>query len=128
MKFWKKIVLVAVPSVLIIGSALPVVAHADEMMTQQQAQEMLSTYGEAGLADMGVSAEQLGQIKTIAGGGMVQPAVISTPPAATPVTSVPLVDAITAKNLLANFGVAELLGMGITLDQLSLIQLAAGTL
>lgn len=128
MKFWKKIALVVVPTILIIGSALPVVAYADETMTQQQAQEMLSTYGEAGLADMGVSAEQVAQIKLIAGGGTVQEAVVSTPPAAAPVTSVPLVDAITAKNLLTNFGVAELLGMGITLDQISLLQLAAGTL
>jgi hypothetical protein len=109
----------------VVVSSPPVTAPTDGWMTQQQAQEMLSTYGEVGLINMGLSAEQLGHLKFIAGGGTYQTE-IASPPVAEPVQSTPLMDALTARNLLNNFGVAGLLGMGLTLEQVSLIQLAAG--
>lgn len=125
MKIWKRLALVAVPSVLLVGSILPAVTHAEDIMSQQQAQEMLSNYGEEGLRNMGLSLEQLAQLKLIASGAMAQPVLSETlSPASQPEVST--VDPETAKNLLANFGVDGLLGMGLTIAQVTHIQVAAG--
>jgi hypothetical protein len=122
---WKRIALVLVPVALIVGATLPAATGAEEVMSQQQAQEMLSTYGEEGLINMGLSAEQLKNLKIIASGGTYQSEIAGLP-LTEPVQSTPLIDALTARNLLNNFGVAGLLGMGLTFEQISLIQLAAG--
>lgn len=124
----RRVLILVASAALGVGVLSAGTVFADQpALDQPTAQDLLTTFGDAGLLAAGLSPDQVAVIKRVAAGQAI-PTTETMPPASgtpqTPGTPPSGLDPATAKDLLSVFGEDGLLAQGLTLDQIAAIKQA----